>query len=184
MNHASEITIDVSDCVVKFIDEWSRYDKMGNWAFTTSEIMEMGISSPPEQLFYAAYQSFALNDNFPVLQPQYPIGNYFTDFALILVDYFVNQHTPSYSLEVLKHLNKYAINIAVEIDGFEWHDKTPQQAENDRCRERFIQSRGYRVIRFSAREVLRDPTICIGEVIRATNEELKRVSSHIAVLAI
>lgn len=53
--------------------------------------------------------------------------------------------------------------VLVEIDGHIWHEKTPEQVEKDKQRERAIMAAGYRVVRFSAREVFRDPVKCVYE---------------------
>ncbi len=50
--------------------------------------------------------------------------------------------------------------VGIEVDGHKWHDKTPEQAERDKRRDREIQLAGWRVARFAAREVFRDAAGC------------------------
>lgn len=52
------------------------------------------------------------------------------------------------------------VKLAVEIDGFNYHDRTPELAERDKARDRKLTLAGWRVCRFSAREVFRDATGC------------------------
>lgn len=47
--------------------------------------------------------------------------------------------------------------IAVELDGFAFHEKTKQQAIKDKERDRNLQQEGYFVARFSGSEVYADP---------------------------
>lgn len=54
--------------------------------------------------------------------------------------------------------------LAVEVDGHEWHDTTPQQAQNDRQRDRRLTASGWTVVRFTGREVYRDAAACVTEV--------------------
>ena len=54
--------------------------------------------------------------------------------------------------------------IAIEVDGFRWHDRTPEQAERDKRRDRHLQMAGWRVFRFAAREVFRDAIECAHQV--------------------
>lgn len=77
--------------------------------------------SAPELLVWADLKFYGL-----LLYPQYPIKNYFVDFA---------------------HPFK---RIAIEIDSERWHpDK-----EKDLLRQREIESEGFRVIRITAKDVL------------------------------
>ncbi len=120
------------------------------------------VTSPPEQLFIAAWLHAAYDPIKYGLHPQKKIGKYFSDFTVSGLDHFVNHgHFNVQHLEVISTLLP---RYAIEIDGFEWHDRTPEQAEYERKRARFIQSQGYTVLRFAAREVLRDPNECVREV--------------------
>ena len=56
--------------------------------------------------------------------------------------------------------------VGVEVDGFEYHDRTPEQAEHDRARDRALVASGWIVLRFAAREVMRDADGCVTEVLR------------------
>ena len=92
----------------------------------------MKMNSPIEQIFWANWKF--LDSSFKNKQSliyQFPIGKYFADFYIP------------------------ALNKVVELDGHQWHEKTPAQAENDRIRERFIQDKGFVVVRFTGREILR-----------------------------
>lgn len=170
----------IADCVESFIEEWSRNDYMGNSAFTTSEIAELNIISPPEQLWYAAAQKFELS-RLAAIHPQFPIQSYFADFMLDPYSFFAQQQFPFYPSEVLASLKNSCQRIVVEIDGFEWHDKTPQQAENDRRRERNIIHAGFQVVRYSAREILRDPAMSMNDIECIVQAELRRLSSRLSI---
>lgn len=120
------------------------------------------VTSVPEQLFIAAWLHAAYEPIRYGLHPQKKIGKYFTDFTISGLDHFINDcHFNVPQLEIISSLLP---RYAIEIDGFEWHDRTPEQAERERKRARFIQSQGYTVLRFAAREVLRDPNECVREV--------------------
>ena len=57
---------------------------------------------------------------------------------------------------------------AVEIDGHETH-KTKEQRYNDYQRERFLQKKGYTVVRFMGSEVFLDPLKCVMDVLEISN---------------
>ena len=58
------------------------------------------------------------------------------------------------------------IRLAVEADGFDFHERTPQQAEHDRSRDRVLVRAGWTVLRFTGSEVRRDAAQCAAEVWR------------------
>lgn len=51
-------------------------------------------------------------------------------------------------------------NIVVECDGHDFHERTKEQAEHDRKRDRRLTELGYTVLRFTGREIWRDPIAC------------------------
>lgn len=60
--------------------------------------------------------------------------------------------------------DKYQLFI-VECDGHEFHQKTKEQVERDNIRTRAFQKAGYMVIRFSGREINKNPRKCVKEII-------------------
>ncbi len=57
--------------------------------------------------------------------------------------------------------------IIVECDGHEFHERTPQQAQHDKRRDRFFACNSIFVMRFTGREIKRDAFECAREVYRA-----------------
>jgi very-short-patch-repair endonuclease len=55
--------------------------------------------------------------------------------------------------------------IAVECDGHDFHDRTKQQAQRDKSRDRDISASVAKVIRFTGSEIYRDPWKCADEAI-------------------
>jgi hypothetical protein len=55
-------------------------------------------------------------------------------------------------------------NIAVECDGHDFHERTKEQAKRDRKRDRDLQARGFRVLRFTGSEIFRDAMACAATV--------------------
>lgn len=80
------------------------------------------------------------------IAPQYPVGRYKLDFLLSM------------------HFGGQCVScLGVEVDGHEFHQKTKQQVERDRCRDRYIMSQGIPVVRFTGSEVYRDAEACAYE---------------------
>jgi very-short-patch-repair endonuclease len=62
------------------------------------------------------------------------------------------------------HPGPHATKIIVELDGHDFHERTPDQAQSDKSRDRELQALGWHVMRFTGREVLRKPGECLQEV--------------------
>lgn len=163
--------IQIADCVL---------DEMGRCPASDDEVRELldlldkhNIVSPPEQLFLYSWIRIVNNIS---IYPQTPIGNYKADFTISSNDHFSNGY---FHEELIKKM-KLPVYV-VEIDGFEWHDKTPEQAEHDRKRDRFMTAEGYSVIRFSAREVFRAPFDCVTEVSNRIYNDIQSVYERLTI---
>lgn len=55
-------------------------------------------------------------------------------------------------------------DIFVECDGHEFHERTKEQAEHDRSKDRAIQAAGIPILRFTGREIWRDPGQIVNEI--------------------
>lgn len=60
--------------------------------------------------------------------------------------------------------------IVVECDGHDFHERTKEQAERDRSRDRKMTEAGYTVLRFTGREIYRDPIKCAEQVLRLADK--------------
>lgn len=113
--------------------------------------------SPIEKLFLIEWHY--QNDNFYfggdlidyTITPQYKIDNYRVDFMICFNDKSVNPYD-----------NKDNCLI-VELDSYLWHGSDPEQFTKEKARERDITKEGYKLMRFSGREVYRDVERCVRE---------------------
>lgn len=168
----------LADCTKEFIDKHYGLNSIGDPASTEAEIEELAIISPPEQVWYAA----ALYTNLPKwadITPQYAISNYRADFLVDPIGYFVNIGFIQISAQQLADLQAKMKRFVIEVDGFKWHDKTPEQAENDKRRDREMNQAGFIVYRYAAREILRDPIKCVNEIHSLVIDELRVASKYI-----
>jgi very-short-patch-repair endonuclease len=62
--------------------------------------------------------------------------------------------------------------LIVELDGHAYHS-TKEQLENDAIRQRYLSRAGYTVIRFTGREINRNPTACVTEVRQIYKERIQ-----------
>lgn len=66
------------------------------------------------------------------------------------------------------------VQMVVEVDGHRYHERTQAQAEHDRVRDRQLTAQGYRVVRFTGREVNRSATSAAQEVARLLTIETSK----------
>jgi very-short-patch-repair endonuclease len=71
-----------------------------------------------------------------------------------------------YRLDFLVANKKSKVNIDVEVDGFEYHERTKDQASRDKERDRYMQTGGYLVFRYTGSDVHRHPQKCAAEVLK------------------
>lgn len=64
------------------------------------------------------------------------------------------------------------VALIVECDGFEYHS-SKDMFSKDRKRDRVLQSRGYRVLRFSGQEIYNTPVSVTAEILDALNQLLE-----------
>jgi very-short-patch-repair endonuclease len=105
------------------------------------------ITSPVEQIFLMEWRFLGIDQTLGVAiapQTQLTIGGkpYRIDFIIASPD----------------------LKLAIEIDGHDFHEKTKEQAANDRARERSIVREGYTLMRFTGSEIFRNPRSCVNEV--------------------
>ena len=101
------------------------------------------------------------------LARQMSVGTYRADFVIGAVGYDVV--IPRLADGSLDHDSAVEYRVAlpplvVECDGHDFHDRTKEQAQRDRERDRAMNSMGYRVCRFTGSEIWRDPWKCVEQI--------------------
>lgn len=97
-----------------------------------------------EQIMF--FELLAISRNRHVaLMPQFRVGGYRADFAIFVED---------------------AVKICVECDGHDYHERSKEQAQRDRERDRYFTCDGWKMLRFTGSEIWRDPRKCVRQVER------------------
>lgn len=81
------------------------------------------------------------------IYPQLKIGDYRVDFYIIAV-----QHDETKTL-------------IVECDGHDFHERTKEQAQRDKSRDRALVGMGHRLIRFTGSEIYANPFACADQAL-------------------
>jgi hypothetical protein len=90
------------------------------------------------------------------ITPQVWIGDYRVDFLIGHLECEPNKFTGDTFLDNW---------VVVECDGHDFHEKTKEQAQRDKARDRYLVSAGFKVMRFTGSEIWRDPTACAIEAL-------------------
>jgi very-short-patch-repair endonuclease len=111
--------------------------------------------------FAASSADRAFRDKYAVMHvmimPQVQIGEYRADFlVLATVDI-----TPIYQTR----RETAVLKVVIECDGHDHHDLTKEQARHDRQRDRWMQSKGLSILRFTGSEIFRDVHRCAEEIV-------------------
>lgn len=81
------------------------------------------------------------------IAPQFNFGNYRIDIGMFG-----------------KFFSGKEFKLAIECDGHIFHEKTKEQAQKDRQRDRFLQAHGWTTLRFTGSEIVRDADACAEEI--------------------
>lgn len=65
---------------------------------------------------------------------------------------------------IVNYKNQGVKYFGIECDGYEFHQKTKEQAKNDYERQRDLQKEGIEIIRFTGSEIWEDPRMCVIEI--------------------
>lgn len=107
------------------------------------ELLEQKFESPIERVMYVVLRDefeWAITQDRAELIPQKQIGKYRVDF------YF------SYTSD-----QGELVEFVIECDGHDYHERTKEQAQHDKKRDRFFTEKGYIVLRYTGSEILREP---------------------------
>lgn len=70
-----------------------------------------------------------------------------------------------FALAPLEWMYPEPLPVVIEVDGHEFHERTKEQAERDRARDRFMAAHGATVLRFTGSEVWRNAGRCAEEIL-------------------
>lgn len=66
---------------------------------------------------------------------------------------------------LLAYVGRSVAPLIVECDGHDFHEKTKEQAQRDKARDRYLVSQGYRLVRFTGSEIYQNPEGAVEEAI-------------------
>lgn len=126
-----------------YVEEFG-LEAMGNRYFQRAallaDLLQSSRSPIERKLILGLWQTILCNAE--QIHTQYTIGSYRADIAIIT----------------------HGQRIVIEADGHNFHERTKEQAQHDKKRDREMQTLGWRVMRFTGSEIYRDPVGCVSQV--------------------
>lgn len=117
------------------------------------------IKSPIEQIFITAFEIYCKYNNkesiylFPQREVRYNEKKYYIDFEFESDDYLS-------CLVLGDKIKNHKFKLAIECDGYEFHQKTKEQVQKDNEREYDLKMAGYEILRFSGTQIYNNPLKC------------------------
>ncbi len=157
-------------------------DIRNHWEDDVCNFIESWCESPIEKLFFIEwkYQTEGQKENQPKSFPNFyimsqreiAIGNkkYRVDF---LIYYVIDDGWMVKESSLPKNHKNQA--LIIELDSYLYHGSDPDQFTKEKERERELQRDGWKIMRFSGREVVRDIEKCVDQVIEYFNSIKKRI---------
>jgi very-short-patch-repair endonuclease len=88
-----------------------------------------------------------------------------------------NYRTDFY-FEAINLEGKEVLKLIIECDGYDFHEKTKEQAQKDKERDRIFTKNGFKILRFTGSEIYKDPLKCGLDVIKTVIEVYKNIEGE------
>jgi very-short-patch-repair endonuclease len=146
-----------------------------------NEFEDLKVESPIEQILYTALKAICKLNNIDQadpqeirgelivvgisIDPQFQIGKYRVDFK-ISYGAFLSQRDHIKAPCIQQGENRAIVsNVIVECDSQQFHDRTEKERRYEKQRDRFLQSNGYVVFRYTGSEIIKRPMEIAREII-------------------
>jgi very-short-patch-repair endonuclease len=142
-------------------------DTVDVWEAKLDILAVLDGGSAIEKLLYVAFKVLEENCDCYVMPPAVDYKQWAMDHVgSVVVMREVSVKETKYTADFwLLRLGTGEKPIIVECDGHEFHERTKEQAEHDRKRDRRLTALGHKVLRFTGREIWRDPMKCATEAL-------------------
>ena|SRR3990167_360663 len=138
-----------SDCIENLASPIEDYLYVALETFRTTNSLGDG------DVYYASDGTYHINGL--QINPQVCIGKFRVDFKI------------SYTKAVCFNKTK-SKEVIVECDSQAFHDRTEKERRYEKLRDRFLQSNGYKVFRFTGKEIIEDPFKVAKEILDYVTE--------------
>lgn len=89
------------------------------------------------------------------------------DYVLIEPQWHWTAFRCDFRISTFRFWDNRKASVIVECDGHEFHEKTKEQAQRDKSRDRQFLLAGMSVLRFTGSEIWKNPTVCTAQIFAA-----------------
>jgi hypothetical protein len=136
-------------------------------AYMRFDDSKLGIDRCGSPLEKNLARAFARLSRFEWRRPNddpWEVGRWPGWFLVLLAQPYYGTYRPDFAISTWAYEDKDELAppfiVIVEVDGHDFHEKTKEQAERDKSRDRFMTTTDAKVLRFTGREVFRDVDAC------------------------
>jgi very-short-patch-repair endonuclease len=110
------------------------------------------------------------------IQSQAQLGEHRVDFLLTFKTFGpdFDRHVKASNGQTIPGVKEVEKKMIIECDGHDYHERTKDQARKDRSRDRFLQSMGYLVFRYTGSEIWQDVFRCAHEALTTLSLEANK----------
>ncbi len=139
-------------------------------------VLSERCESPIETILLSAFL-FVFDDSELTITPlrsNQRIADPFGDGQLYC-QFVVGEYRADFFVEMIDRRDQTTwLQLAIECDGHEFHERTKAQARRDRARDRWMQINKIMVLRFTGQEIWEDPIACASQVFMVIWQEYIR----------
>lgn len=152
----------LKDCANRIADKF--YSDMDTDCLDSDYEME----SPIEWILYIALNTIIRLHDLQFSDPiETPTGTYLEGFFIspqkqvdnYRVDFLISYDIPIWNGE------EYHKKVIVECDSQEFHERSEKERRYEKARDRAIQGKGYKIFRYTGREIIDQPFVVASEIL-------------------
>jgi very-short-patch-repair endonuclease len=156
--------MEIPDCVKRCSPRVTEWFEEG----VACELLEIHpeMTSPIERLLYCALRAVQESWPIPGSEPDKFVGDEmtWTPGLTIQTQVRIGEYRVDFIVTDFKSDGSY-LQILVECDSQAWHERSPEEREYEKTRDRFLVSQGYKVFHYSGREITRNPMKVAEEIL-------------------
>lgn len=139
--------LEIKGFIARKISHFKNTGSLISLKLSNLNVCESFIEQKLYNLLNRSFEDNNLNKRFTIT-PQYPVPK--TPYR---VDLFIRDDKTRKPVCI------------IECDGHEFHEKTKEQVQEDKKRDRILAKKGYIVLRFTGSEIINDVNNCVSEIV-------------------
>jgi very-short-patch-repair endonuclease len=152
---------------------------------TWTEIQDYQITSPIEQIIYCALRTLRETNFIEKGEPIEHNGKWFSVGLTITPQVVIGKYRCDFEISYGSSINREGIQktlnkIFVECDSQVFHERTEKERRYEKARDRYIQSKSFKILHYTGKEILENPFQIAAEIISTvTGENLEDLRDSI-----